>query len=137
MSESPATPTSRTQAHQRPLSPHLGIYRPQITSVTSITHRATGVFLALGLVFFVAWLWIAAYCPDSYDAFTAYGAEWWGRGLLVLWTLAFFYHFLNGIRHLGWDTGSGLEMAAATRTGYLSIFGSLAITGFIWYLLLA
>lgn len=126
----------RVKAHERPLSPHLGIYRPQITSVTSITHRASGVFLSVGLVAFVIWLWLAAYCPEHYATVTGYNATLWGKTLLGLWSLAFFYHFLNGVRHLGWDMGHGLDIDAATRSGWLSIIGSLVITGFIWYLLL-
>lgn len=135
--ETEAVSAPRVKAHERPLSPHLGIYKPQITSVTSITHRATGVFLSLGLIVFVAYLWLAAYCPDYYPKAAEYGATKWGIGLMMLWSLAFFYHFLNGVRHLGWDMGQGLELDTATRSGWLSIIGSLVITGFIWYMLLA
>lgn len=136
MSESPSTP--RTRAHERPLSPHLTIYRMPLTAgVMSITHRASGVFLSLGMIAFVAWLWAAAYCPESYPLITAFAQAWWGKGLLAAWSLAFFYHFLNGIRHLFWDIGHGLELDAAARSGYLCLVGSLGITAFIWYMLLA
>lgn len=135
MSEIPAT--SRTESHERPLSPHLSIYKPQITSITSITHRASGVFLSLGLIAFVAWLWIAAYCPEYYATLDGHYSTLWARGLMALWTLAFFYHFINGIRHLFWDMGQGLDLPSATRSGYMAIFGSIAVTAFIWYMLLA
>lgn len=142
MSEQNAQPpvpsAPRVQAHERPLSPHLSIYRQPLTAgVLSITHRITGVFLSLGLVLFVAWLWLAAYCPDYYPQATAYSTTKWGTGLLMLWSLAFFYHFLNGVRHLGWDMGQGLELAAAARSGWMSLIGSFVITAFIWYMLLA
>lgn len=127
----------RVKAHERPLSPHLSIYRMPLTAgILSITHRITGVFLSLGLIAFVAWVWIAAYCPDSYPMLVEYSTTWWGRGLLMVWSLAFFYHFLNGIRHLFWDMGQGLELEAAASSGYLSLFGSIIITAFIWGLLL-
>lgn len=131
MSESPSTP--RTKSHERPLSPHLTIYKPQITSVLSITHRLTGVYLSLGLVVFVAWLWTAAYCPESYPRFVEYSSSLWGQLLLMAWTLAFFYHFINGIRHLFWDMGAGLDLPAATRSGWITIVGSLFITAYLWY----
>lgn len=136
MSENPQTTTSRTKAHERPLSPHLGIYKPQISSFTSIMHRFTGIALAAGLVLMVAWLWIAAYCPRSYEGFVAYSQTWWGIMLLMAWSVAFFYHLLNGVRHLAWDTGHGIENESAARSGWLIIISTLAITALMWSALL-
>lgn len=135
MSEhTPTTP--RTTMHERPLSPHLTIYKPQITSVLSISHRITGAFLAAGLVVFVAWLWIAAYCPEGYGMFMHYATNCWGQALLAAWSFAFFYHLLNGVRHLFWDMGQGLDLPAATRSGWLVVVGSVVVTASIWYALL-
>lgn len=134
MPESTSTP--RTTMHERPLSPHLTIYKPQITSVLSISHRITGAFLSAGLLVFVAWLWIAAYCPESYAAFMECTSSWWGKSLLAAWSFAFFYHFLNGIRHLFWDMGKGLDLPAATRSGWITVIGSLFVTACVWYALL-
>jgi succinate dehydrogenase / fumarate reductase, cytochrome b subunit len=137
MSENPPTPTSRTKLEERPLSPHLSIYKPQISSITSITHRLTGVAITAGLVLMVAWLWIAAYCSGSYDEFVAYSHTWWGRVLLIGWSFAFFYHLLNGVRHLAWDTGQGIDNASSARSGWLIIIGTVVVTAFIWTALLA
>lgn len=136
MSENPPTTTSRTKLHERPLSPHLSIYKPQISSFTSITHRFTGIALSAGLVLLVAWLWIAAYCPQSYEGFVAYGQTWWGRILLIGWSFAFFYHLLNGVRHLAWDTGHGIENDSAARSGWLIIGSTIIITALMWVALL-
>ena len=105
-------------ANNRPLSPHLQIYRPQITSVLSILHRITGVVLSAGIVVLVYWLAAAAGGSESYAfALTILGSVA-GRVFLFGWTLAFFYHFLNGIRHLVWDTGRGFEIAQVERSGW-------------------
>jgi succinate dehydrogenase / fumarate reductase cytochrome b subunit len=131
MSES--TTTSRTQPHERPLSPHLTIYKlPLTAAIMSITHRITGVLIAVGLVVFVAWLWIAAYCPKSYAPFVEILTSWCGQTVLAGWTLAFFYHLLNGVRHLFWDMGEGLDLPAAHRSGLIVLVGSVLLTFFIW-----
>lgn len=131
MSENPAA--ARTRAHERPLSPHLGIYRlPLTAAIMSITHRITGVAISAGLVLFVAWLWIAAYCPDAYAPFMEAMTSWWGQTLLAGWTLAFFYHLLNGIRHLFWDMGEGLDLPSANRSGLIVLVGSAVLTLVIW-----
>lgn len=120
----------------RPLSPHLTIYKPQITSVLSISHRITGMFLACGLAFLVLTLWFAAYSPSCYTTIVEYAGTWWGIGLLMAWTLAFFYHFLNGMRHLFWDAGHGFELDVVTRSGGIVLVGTPVLTFLVWYMLL-
>ena len=118
---------------KRPLSPHLQVYRPQITSVMSITHRATGFFLSIGTLFLVAWLWAAAY-DGEYFAFWQMAAKHWvGQLALLGWTFAFFYHLCNGIRHLFWDMGKGYELANVTRSGILVILTASIMTVLTWY----
>lgn len=121
---------------QRPLSPHLQVYKPQITSVMSIMHRATGVFLSLGTLLLVAWLWSAAYSDECYNWIISHLNEWYGRIALVGWTFALFYHLLNGIRHLFWDTGRGFDLDRVTLTGILVILSATALTVVSWLLIL-
>ncbi len=119
-------------ADNRPLSPHLQIYRPQITSVLSILHRISGVFMSLGILLLAYWLAAAASGPESYETAVALLGSVVGRLLLFGWTLAFFYHFLNGIRHLEWDTGRGFELPQVVRSGWLVVVLSLVLTLLMW-----
>ncbi|MEM9303842.1 MAG: succinate dehydrogenase, cytochrome b556 subunit [Pseudomonadota bacterium] len=115
---------------ERPLSPHLQIYKPQLTSVMSIMHRGTGVFLALGTVLVVYWLYSLAAGPEAFA--TAQGLVVSLPGKLVLLALAFsvFYHLGNGVRHLLWDAGWALELQGAYQTGWaVVVFAVLATAG--------
>jgi len=112
---------------ERPLSPHLQVYRPQITSVLSILHRATGVALSLGLIVLVYWLACLASGPAAY----AQAQPLLGSGLLKLcyagWAFCFFYHLANGIRHLIWDLGWGFEKNQISLGGWIVVvFATLA-----------
>ena len=118
--------------HDRPLSPHLSIYRWPITMATSILHRATGVGLAAGFIVLVGWLFDAASGPDVYAKFIAAMDTALGRLLLIGWSYAFFYHLSNGIRHLVWDTGRGLEKGQATRSAWVVIVISIVLTAAFW-----
>jgi succinate dehydrogenase / fumarate reductase cytochrome b subunit len=111
---------------QRPLSPHLSIYRFAYTMATSILHRASGVLLSAGLLLLAAWLVALASGPESYAALAACLGSWPGRVVLALVLLAFCYHFCNGIRHLLWDVGLGLERAAARRSAIVVVIAALA-----------
>lgn len=97
----------------RPLSPHLFIYRFAYTMALSILHRATGVLLSAGLLLLVGWLAALATGPQQYEAFAAFAASWPVKAALALLLVGFCYHFANGIRHLVWDTGRGLERRQA------------------------
>lgn len=114
--------------HNRPISPHLQIYRPQITSVLSITHRATGVFLTLGALALVYWLANVAGGADSYASAQAWFGSLLGRLLLLGWLFSFYYHLGNGIRHLVWDSGHGYEIETLTRSGYIVVGFAAAAT---------
>lgn len=101
----------------RPLSPHIQVYRPQMTSVLSIMHRLTGVALTAGTVLLTWWLVAAAYGPEQFDDVQTVIGSWFGQ--LILWgfTFAMFYHLANGIRHLAWDFGWGFEMRQLRASG--------------------
>ena len=113
----------------RPISPHLTIYKPQITSVLSIMHRMTGVALYAGAVAMVVWLVIVAYYPLKYSKWYECAASWGGRLILLGFLLAFYYHLANGIRHLFWDMGKGYSLKVATISGWLVLLFTLAATG--------
>jgi succinate dehydrogenase / fumarate reductase cytochrome b subunit len=118
--------------NDRPLSPHLSIYRWPVTMASSILHRATGIAMAFGFILFAGWLADAAAGPDAYAAFAAAMGSTIGRILLVGWSWAFFYHFANGIRHLVWDTGRGLEKEQANASAWLVIVVSVVLTALLW-----
>jgi succinate dehydrogenase / fumarate reductase, cytochrome b subunit len=112
----------------RPLSPHLQIYKPQITSVLSISHRMTGVALTVGTLLLVWWLLAAAAGPVAYAQAQAFIGSWLGILLLVGWTYALFFHLCNGIRHLVWDTGYGFDLATTYATGWAVVAASAGLT---------
>lgn len=115
------------QNKTRPLSPHLQIYRWQLTSVLSITHRATGVFLSLGILVYLAWL-IALLNSESYDTFQMFFQTIPGRLLMLGWVFSFFYHLANGIRHLFWDAGYGFELRTTYISGWVVVGVAFALT---------
>jgi succinate dehydrogenase / fumarate reductase cytochrome b subunit len=117
---------------QRPLSPHLQVYRWQIQMATSILHRATGIILALGALLITAALVGLASGPDAWSWISAQSGAWYGLVFLFLWTWAFTYHLLNGIRHLAQDGGLGYAIASFTRNGWLVSGGSLVLAVLIW-----
>jgi succinate dehydrogenase / fumarate reductase cytochrome b subunit len=116
----------------RPLSPHLQVYRWQIQMVTSIVHRTTGIILALGALLIAAALLALATGPGPWDCVRGLAGSWFGLAVLFGWTWAFAYHLLNGIRHLVQDAGFGFSIPAFIRNGWLSVIGSLLLTGAIW-----
>jgi succinate dehydrogenase / fumarate reductase cytochrome b subunit len=115
--------------HDRPLSPHLTIYRFMYTMALSILHRITGVWLALGLCALLYWLMSAAAGEAEYTRALALLGSIPGRILLLLWLAAFCYHFFNGLRHLAWDAGLGLERRAARISGRIAL--ALALLAFL------
>jgi succinate dehydrogenase / fumarate reductase, cytochrome b subunit len=121
-------------SHPRPTAPHLQIYRRQLTSVLSILHRITGVWLAIGILALVYWLVAAASSAEMFDQAQGLAASIGGRTLLFLWTGAFFYHLLNGIRHLAWDAGWGFELSTTYRTGWTVLIGAVVLTLAAWAL---
>ncbi len=112
----------------RPLSPFLTIYRPQYTSMLSILHRITGVALAVGSPLLVYWLVAAASGPGRYAQAQTFFASVWVQIAIVGWLFSFCYHFLNGIRHLVWDTGRGFDLTVARNSGYAVFAGAIVLT---------
>lgn len=124
-----------SQKTKRPLSPHLQIYKPQLTSVMSILHRLCGAALAVGLVL-VVWLLLAAATGESaYDQVIAFCNTMLGKAMLFGWSVALFYHLSNGIRHLFWDTGRLFDLDNAYRAGYLVLASTVILTGLTWWVL--
>lgn len=118
----------------RPLSPHLQVYRFQWTMALSILHRITGVALAVGTLLLVWWLVAAASGPEAFATVQGFIGSILGRLLLFGWTLALFYHLCNGIRHLFWDAGYGFELDVAYRSGLAVLGASVALTLISWIL---
>ena len=116
----------------RPISPHLQIYRWQLTSVLSILHRAAGVALSIGAIVLVWWLVAAASSPEAFDAVTEFLYSWLGLLLLFGWSVALFYHLCNGIRHLWWDTGRGLELGSVYAGGWAVLAATAVLTVLVW-----
>ncbi len=112
----------------RPLSPHLQIYRPQITSVTSIFTRITGNALIVTAVLIVWWLLAASTSEAYFNVANAVITSWFGKLVMVLSLWAVWYHFLAGLRHLYWDSGRGFDIPTATKLGWGVIIGSLVLT---------
>ena len=119
-------------AQTRPLSPHLGIYRWQITMTLSILHRATGVALAAGTLLVIVALLALAAGPESYAHVQNFCASNLGMFLLLGWTWSLCYHLCNGIRHLAWDTGWGFEIPRASATGWAVVVISALATALVW-----
>lgn len=116
----------------RPLSPHLSIYRPQLTSVLSILHRFTGIALGAGCLALLWWLAAAAAGPEAFAGAQAAFGSLPGQALLLTWSWALFYHLCNGIRHLCWDAGWGYGLRAVYRSGWAAVGASVALTLAAW-----
>jgi succinate dehydrogenase / fumarate reductase cytochrome b subunit len=112
----------------RPLSPHLQIYKPQLTSVLSITHRGTGVFLTVGAFFLTCWLLALADGPENFASLQAHLTSWYGQCLVYAFVFSLYFHLCNGIRHLFWDVGLGLDIDVAYKTGYTVVAASIIFT---------
>lgn len=119
---------------ERPLSPHLQVYRPQITSVLSILHRLTGIALGLGALLLSAWVIAAATSAEAYDQVQSLIGSFIGQIILFGFAWAFFYHLANGLRHLAWDIGYGYEMPTVRKTGWAVVIFSFAATLIVWVL---
>ncbi len=130
------TQKSTVITHERPLSPHLSIYRWQITMVLSILHRITGLALAIGTALLVLWLWATAYDANAFACIHRFLTSIIGQVLLFGWSYAFFFHFCNGIRHLFWDVGKGFEIHTAARTGWAVVMVSILATLVLWAIIL-
>ncbi|HEX3881974.1 MAG TPA: succinate dehydrogenase, cytochrome b556 subunit [Stellaceae bacterium] len=117
---------------QRPISPHLQVYRWQLTSVMSILHRLTGIALAVGAILLVSWIGSASDGPVSFAKMQWFLGSPGGLILMFGWSVALFYHLCNGIRHMWWDTGRGLELKSVYATGYAVLVATAALTIVAW-----
>lgn len=112
----------------RPLSPHLQIYRPQLTSITSILTRITGNALIVGILLAVWWLLAAATSERYFDVADAVATSWFGDLVFTGSLWAVWYHYLAGLRHLYYDSGRGLDIPTAEKLGWVCIGGSVLLT---------
>jgi len=118
----------------RPLSPHLTIYRPQLSSVLSIFQRITGVGMIVGAVLLVWWLLAAAVNAEYFEVVDGLLTSWFGLLVLLGLTWALSYHLLNGLRFLFWDAGYGFELAQVDFTARATLIGSVVLTALVWLL---
>ena len=119
-------------ARTRPLSPHLQVYRPQLTSMMSIAHRASGIALTTGTILLAAWLVALALGAESYAMPAGLLAHPLGQFVLFGYSAALIYHALNGIRHLAWDLGYGLTIPEVYRNGHIVLFLTMTLTAGLW-----
>ena len=126
--------TSKPTAPNRPLSPFMigPYYKPQLTSMLSITHRVTGVGLAGGTLLLAGWLIALAGGPETYAGYARHVQAWYGQLLLLGFSWALLYHLCNGIRHLFWDIGKGLDVPTAYKSGYAVVVVSAVLTVAVW-----
>ena len=117
---------------ERPLSPHLQIYRWPLSMAMSILHRFTGIALSLGTVLLVWWLVAAADGREAYDQVQWFLGSWIGLVLLFGWTVALFFHLCNGIRHLWWDTGQGLDLKSVNVSGWAVLAATIILSITSW-----
>ncbi len=127
-----ASRSEHISANSRPLSPHLTIYKPQLTSILSILHRFTGMALATGGLLICYWLLTVMAGPEYFEYATQLMNSWLGRTLLVAWSWATIYHLLNGVRHLCWDLGLGLSIKNTYHSGRLVFISSIIFTFLLW-----
>ena len=116
----------------RPLSPHLQVYRWQITMTLSILHRITGCGLGIGTLLIAWWLIAAAAGPEAFGVAQGFMGSWLGRLILFGFTAALFFHLCNGIRHLIWDTGYGFTIPVMTRSGVAAVVCAAILTVLTW-----
>ncbi len=119
-------------AVRRPLSPHLQVYRPQITSTLSILNRASVVAISVGTLLMVWWLVASAGSAKGYAAMQDFMGSWFGLLLLFGWTVALVYHLAGGLRHLAWDAGYGWDLKQVYTSGYAAIAATVIGTVVIW-----
>jgi len=113
---------------ERPLSPHLQVYRWQLTMMLSIVHRGTGIFLAISTPVLVYWLWAISAGVAPYEAFQKCLSSFIGVLAMLGWTFSLFYHLCNGIRHLFWDVGQGYEIKSLYASGKLVVAAAVVLT---------
>ena len=119
---------------KRPLSPHLQVYKIQMTSLLSILHRGTGIILYGGAILCTLWFLALANASAAYGVMQEFLLHPVGLILLIGLSFAFFYHLCNGMRHLLWDVGVGYDLSDVYKTGWTVVAFSFFLTGFTWIL---
>lgn len=120
----------------RPLSPHLQVYRLPLTALMSISHRITGIGLTLGTLLLTWWIAAAAYGPEAYAQVQGFLSSWIGLVLLLGFSFALYFHLCNGIRHLIWDAGRSFELEQVRRADFTVLIGAAALTALTWVMAL-
>lgn len=123
---------ARTSPAERPLSPHLQIYKPSITMVMSVLHRITGAALFFGTLLLVVFLVALAMGKTSFGIVQAVYGSVFGKLVLFGYTWALFHHMCGGLRHFVWDTGAGFERETRMRLAWATLIGSLILTALAW-----
>ena len=116
---------------KRPISPHLSIYKPQITSILSISHRISGVFQSVGLIIIFLLLTALFFGETAYDYFMFFIDSYLGQLFIFFYMLSLCYHMFNGIRHVLWDVGYGFEIKNIHYSGYAVIFSTIILFLFL------
>lgn len=116
----------------RPLSPHMKIYKFPLNGLMSGSHRVTGILLSIGTLLFAYWLIAAAYGAESYETAQAFFGSWLGQLMLIGWTFCLYFHLVNGIRHLIWDMGKCLEKEDLIKTGRIAMAVTAILTVATW-----
>ena len=124
--------TSDGKTVRRPLSPHLQIYAPQMTSILSIMNRVTGIAVSMGTLLLVWWLVAAASGPGAFAAVQGFIASPVGLFVLFGWTVSLFFHFFNGIRHLAWDAGFGFDLPQTYASGWAVVAATAVSSVLVW-----
>ncbi len=122
---------------ERPMSPHLQVYRMPLLAMLSIAHRGSGILLSIGALVLAWWLMSLSGTPDCYAAIEEILGSWLGKLALFAWTFALYYHMSNGIRHLFWDAGQGYELETANKSGKLVLAAAAVLTVGTWVVALA
>ena len=121
--------------NNRPLSPHLSIYKKVLTAIFSIFHRITGIGLSLGSILICVWITLIALGEEYFLIFQATSSSLFFVLLLIFWTIGIFYHLYNGIRYLFWSFGYGLDLKTVYNTSYIVIILTVLSTIFVWVLI--
>ena len=116
----------------RPLSPHLSIYKKVLTSIFSIFHRITGIGLSLGSIFLALWISLIALGPNYFFIFEIISRNFIFKIILLLWTIGIFFHLFNGIRYLYWSYGIGMDLKTVYISGYIVFFLTLISSLCVW-----
>jgi len=120
-------------SNNRPLSPHLSIHKKILTSVFSIFHRFTGIFLSLGLFLIILWIFLIALGPNYFNLFKYISTNIFFKSILFFWTVSVFYHLFNGVRYLYWTFGKGMELKTVYFAGYIVLALTFISSVLVWF----